>query len=367
MLQVVNQTPFAASLSVFPDVDGVESAFLVVKATFDFASPAPQLSARQAPLLATDVYWGDPVQTSLRAAGDFALPKPATDILLIGRAIAPAPGTRVTDVSLQVGPVAKTVRVFGDRQWQRRQDRWEPGDPAEWERMPLRWERAFGGVASLQAGTGPQDKEVEPRNPVGQGLIPADSGPGSGRSFPLPNLEDPSHLIATDADRPPPACFAPLSPTWMPRRSHAGTYDEKWSRTQAPYLPVDFDPKYFQVAPPDLIAPGYLQGGEPVQLSGFTQGEPLRFELPRLQLEAGFDFAGSLQPRPLNLETVLFEPDVGRFQMMWRAGLAVDKKLLRLRAIELRCTQYDKDGRTPNPMSTNGVMPAQNRAEQVNS
>jgi hypothetical protein len=351
MLQVDNQTPFAASLSVFPDVHGIESAYLVVKATFGLTAQAPRLADAQVPLLATDAYWGDPTTTSLRAAGEFALPKPATDVLLIGRAIAPAANTRVAEVSLRVGPITKTVRVFGDRQWQRRSGRWQPSEPAPWERMPLRWELAFGG-AVREPGAGPDApvRDWEPRNPVGRGLIDLEAA-GRGEPLLLPNLEDPAAPISSDSDRPAPACFAPIAPTWIPRRTYAGTYDEAWTKSRAPYLPADFDARYFQLAHADLIAPGYLEGGEAVELRGFTQGEPLRFDLPALTLDATFDFDGRPRSRPLNLESVLFEPDAGRLQMLWRAGLAVDKKLLKLRAVKLRCAQYGKDGRPPVPLA----------------
>jgi hypothetical protein len=358
MLQVENRTPFAAALSVFPDVQGVESAYLAVKATFAFTADAPALAPAQVPLVATDVYWGDPTQTSLRAAGEFALPKPATDILLTGRAVAPAPGTRVADVSLRVGALRKTVRVYGDRRWERRGGRWVPGEPAVWERMPLRWELAFGGVVPARDASAGAVQDWEPRNPVGRGLF--DPATASADDPPLvPNLEDPTAPIGSETDRPPPACFAPLAPTWMPRRTYAGTYDEAWTRSRAPYLPLDFDSRFFQVAPPDLMAAGYLLGGEPVGLRGFTQGGPLAFELPRLTLDASFDFDGKARSQPLNLETVLFEPDAGRLQLLWRAGLAVDKKLLKLRTVLLRCAEYGKDGAPPPPLGGKRALPAQ--------
>lgn len=341
MLQLANHTPFSAALSVFPDAQGVETAYAVVKATFAIGAKGPVLAKDQLPLIASDAFWGDPVTSSLRAAGDFTLLKPATDVLLQGRAIAQAPETRVADVTLKVGPLSKTVRVFGDRRWEGSGDRLKPSAPQPWERMPLRWEFAFGGVA------GPGSDAHEPRNPVGRG-IGADAA--SLQGTPLPNLEDPAALITGPADRPPPACFAPIAPTWLPRRAHAGTYDVAWTSQRAPYLPLDFDARYFQLAPAGLVAPGHLQGGEPVEMDGFTLGGPLRFTLPLLHWTFEFDFDGSLQPRPHQLETVLFEPDAGRFQMLWRAALPVDKKLLKLKTLVLRCAEYGPDGRPPPPL-----------------
>ncbi len=353
MLQVANHTPFVASLSVFPDPAGVETAYAIVKASFSIGAEGTQVAQTQVPLLAADVYWGDPVSTSLRAAGEFALLKPATDVLLVGRAVAPQPGTRVAEVGIAVGPVSRIVRVIGDRHWERSAGGWRPSPPAVWERMPLRWELAFGGVAP------PDDRGVqdhEPRNPVGRGLVGKGQSPVPGQ--PLPNLEDPKALIESPDDRPTPMCFAPVAPTWAPRRGFAGTYDDAWIRQRAPFLPLDFDPRYLQVAPTGLVAPGLLQGGERVTLAGFSLGEPIRFELPRCGLEVEFDFDGSKRPQVPQLETVLLEPDQARVQLLWRCALAVDKKLLKLRQITVRSSLWNKDGRPASPLGGLGRLPA---------
>lgn len=353
MLQVANQTPFTASLSVFPDPAGVETAYAVVKASFRIGVNGPELAPQQLPFLAADVFWGDPVASSLRAAGEFALLKPATDVLLVGRAIAPRAGTRMADVSLSVGPVSRTLRVFGDRHWERSAGRWRVSAPQPWERMPLRWELAFGGIAPAEGDAVP---DHEPRNPVGRGLVARKRAPQEGQ--PLPNLEDPQALIADPHDRPSPACFAPIAPTWQPRRSFAGTYDDAWIQRRAPYLPTDFDARFFHVAPPELVAPGHLEGGEPVRLSGFSLGEPISFELPRCGLAVEFDFDGARLPQAPKLETVLFEPDAARFQMLWRCALAVDKKLLKLRQITVRSSVYERDGSAAQPLRRLGSMPS---------
>lgn len=352
MLQVVNHTPFSAALSVFPDPEGVETAYAVVKATFRIGAEGPEVAEAQLPLLATDVFWGDPAETSLRAAGEFALLKTATDVLLVGRAVAPAADTRVADVTLRVGPVARTVRVFGDRHWQKAGGQWRPSSPKPWERMPLRWELAWGGIAPCTQDVTP---EHEARNPVGRGIVGADGVPAEGQL--LPNLEDPNALLADPQDRPTPACFAPIAPTWQPRRGHAGTYDDAWIRQRAPYLPSDFDARFFQVAPPALIAPGFLQGGEPVLLSGFSRGAPIRFELPNCGLDLVFYFNGAPVAKLPQLETVLFEPDAGRFQMLWRAALAVDKKLLKLKQLVVRSSAFERDGSKKRPLVALGSLP----------
>jgi len=345
MLQVDNHTPFSAALSVFPNLAGVESAYAVVKATFQFGTDGPELAPVQLPLLAADVFWGDTLSTSLRSVGEFGLPRPSTDVLLVGRAIAPAADTRVADVHIQVGPVHRSVRVFGDRRWTRSGGRWRPSVPEPWERMPLRWELAWGGLGVARQGGVP---DHEPRNPVGRGFVGHDDAPVHDQ--PLPNLEDPDGLIADPQDRPTPACFAPIAPTWMPRRRFAGTYDAAWLRKRAPYLPQDFDPRFFQVAPEALVAPGHLQGGEPVILDGFSLGEPLSFTLPACGLSIAFDLDGTEVAAQAALEMLLFEPDAGRLQMLWRAGIEVDKKVLKLRRAIVRSSVYESDGHERGPL-----------------
>jgi len=361
MLQVANHTPFSAALSVFPDAAGVETAYAVVKATFAFGADEPVLARPQLPLLAADVFWGDPLTTSLRACGEFALLKPATDVLLVGRAVAPNADTRVADVHLQVGPLQRTVRVFGDRHWRKSAGRWRPSEPEPWQRMPMRWELAYGGVAPAKDGSDPDkvpDKpaECELRNPVGRGFVASDAEPVADQ--PLPNLEDPQAPLVDPHDRPTPMGLGPIAPTWMPRRAFAGTYDEAWTQRRAPYLPLDFDARYFNVAPPGLTAAGYLQGGEDVVLAGFTAGGPLRFKLPECGLELEFHFDGARVARPPQLEMVLFEPDAGRLQMLWRAALAVDKKMLKLREVSVRSSAYQRDGSPARPLGRLGGMPA---------
>ncbi len=344
MLQVVNHTPFVASLSVFPDTAGVETAYMVVKATFSFDAQGVDLAAKQAQLLAADVFWGEPLSSSIRAVGEFALSKPSTDVLLVGHAVAPGSGTHVADVSLRVGPVARCIRVFGDRVWQKRGGQWRPSDPQPWERMPLRWELAWGGVCPP---AGDEVPDHEPRNPVGRGLVANKAQPTDLQ--PLPNLEDPQALLSRPQDRPAPVCFAPIAPTWQPRRSHAGTYDEAWVSGRAPYLPLDFDPRYFQVAPSGLISPAWLEGDEAVELIGFHAGS-MQFDLPPCGLDLVADFDGQKTPLEPRLEMVLIEPDVGRLQLLWRAALTVDKKLLKLKDVTVRSRVYARDGSRAAPL-----------------
>jgi hypothetical protein len=333
MLQVVNHTPLTAALTVFPDPQGVECAYANVKATFDFSSGAPVLAATQAAFLATDVYWGEPATSSLRAAADLMLLKPATDVIVLGRAISQRGPTQAMDVRVKVGPVQRKLRVFGNRQWlgNGRRD-FSISEPETFERMPLRWELAYGGVGALLDG---RAQESESRNPLGRGFVASHDESFAGQS--LPNIEDPAMLMASPYDRPAPAGFAPVAPAWRTRSQYAGTYDEAWQKQRAPHLPRDFDARFFNVAAPGMVAPGYLRGGEEVGIVGCTAGAPLQFRLPDLDLQLEWFFDGKAIAAQPVLDTVLFETDLGRLQMVWRAVLRVDKRLLKLRELRVAC------------------------------
>lgn len=330
MLQVVNTTPYPATLSVFPSPTGVECAYAAVKISYDLSSGVPQLAASQAMFLVSDVYWGDPASTSLRAAADLTLLKPSTDVLLLGRAVAPAGPVHCMDVALRVGAFGRRLRVFGERFWQRAGEGWRPSTPQPFERLPLRWELAFGGQSRIQPEHPP---ECELRNPVGRGFVASwDTDPVG---LPLPCIEDPDALLGHPHERPEPVGVAPVAAAWLGRAQFAGTYDALWQKTRAPYLPLDFDPRFFQVAPPGLVAPERLVGGETVELEGVTGGGQACFTLPRPDLQLVFDFAGRHMAAEPLLDTVLIEPDMARLQMVWRAELTVDKHLLKLRALHV--------------------------------
>lgn len=336
MLQIENPTGLAATAFLAADPDGVDTVYAIVKGTFaldprqDDPAVEPPLAPVQAPVAARATHHGDPAASSIRLPSDVGLVKPGTDVLLTGHAHAPdgRPTTEHT-VTLAVGAVRQTVRVTGDRTWTRQAGGgWAPSDAAPWVRLPLVWERAYGGRCVV-AG---QVREA-PHNPVGAGFWTPDVGSPEGRA--LPNLEDPDAPLTEPGAAVPARCFAPVAEHWAPRRDHAGTYDARWQRERAPYLPVDFDPRFFQLAPPGLVAPGWLSGGEPVHVLGATPGGALRFAVPRLAVAVTYVVDGAAHPVPARLDTLLVQPDLRRVLVTWRAALACDKRALRVETLRV--------------------------------
>jgi len=331
MLQFKNSTPFRGTILLVPDAEGVDSLYTIVKGTFTIGERVA-VAEEQLPVTLADRYRGEPGRSSLAIPSELGLAKPGTDVLLLGSAYSARgrPASQV-GVTLNVGPIRKTIRVFGDRVWGSTLLGARISEPRAFEKMPLIWERAFGGIDETD-GPSPQT-HGEDRNPVGTGFRDRNSR-RKPDGVPLPNLEDPKQLIALLTDRPTPSGFGPICPHWQPRRSFAGTYDETWLRERAPYLPEDFDSRFFQLAPSDQTVPGYLKGGEPIEIQGASPVAQLRFNLPIYRPQVIYRLDNQAHVRSANLDTVLIEPDDSRLVMVWRAVFPCDKKALRIRETE---------------------------------
>jgi hypothetical protein len=222
--------------------------------------------------------------------------------------------------------------VFGDRQWEKSFIGLRKSEPAVFETMPMIFERAYGGTHVIDPET---NKIVyEELNPVGVGFNDKKTKKEIVGS-PLPNLENPDKHINKAKDRPTPACFGFISPSWEPRKSFAGTYDEAWQKKRAPYLPEDFDPRFFNMVSSDLIMDKHLKGGEPVTIINMSDRGPIRFNLPQCEFDLNVDMDNKIEKPELNMETVLLEPNSQTFSILWRAAVECDKKALKVSEINI--------------------------------
>jgi len=329
MLQLRNSTPFPATLGLFPDIRGIDTLHVLVRGTFVLHGSTLRVAEEQSPIPLKDVHYGAPSTSSIKLGGEMHPVKDSTDVILVGQAYS-STGRPVTslDVSVCVGPVSKTVRVFGDRSWEGLLcDR--ISSPAPFIEMPLVYERASGGA--LQIDDYGQPKRVDPRNPAGMG--PAILPNGTIASKSIPNLEDPRQLIRNIRDTPAPACFGFIAPHWEPRREYVGTYGEKWLSERAPYLPEDFAPRFFNAAHPDLICASYLEGGEPILVQNACREGVFHCVLPRYQFDVTVSVARKLEGLQMNLETVLIEPSERRICLSWKGSISCDKVVHRIETV----------------------------------
>jgi hypothetical protein len=327
MLELRNKTPFAAAILPGLDKTGRDDVTVVVKGTFGLVTRTQVLpiAEAQVPIAYADEWAGEPGVSSIRREADVCPTKPATDVLLLGHAYAPSGRASAVDVSLAVGALQKTVRVFGDRAYYRGVGGWAISSPLEFDRMPLVYERAFGGVDLSDPD--PKNHAAERRNPVGTGFA-ATNRPERVDGLRLPNLETPGELIVEPKDRPRPAGFGVVGRDWLPRLGHAGTYDARWSAERCPFLPHDFDARYFQAAPPDLVASPYLRGGESVHVAGATEGGDLRFLVPVMTIDVAIRMKSVVTRYRPSLDTLAIEPDQRRVVVTWRVTVPCAKSLL---------------------------------------
>lgn len=324
----VNLTPFAAQPLLLSDERGADVLTVVVKATYSITQTGEgtslQIAQEQAPPCLAPECYGDPAASSVKYDSDAMFTKLATDVALVGHAYPNRSGAAHVDVSLTVGPVRTVVRVFGDRVWAKTLGRWSPSQPKPFERVPLVYERAFGGWD--RSNRDETKHEYEARNPVGVGFLSKKHGKVK-EGARLPNLEDPRDLISSPTDRPAPVGFGFIGPHWQPRVSYAGTYGDQWKARRMPLLPDDFDRRFYNAAHPTLTA-STLRGGEPVEVVNASPHGTLRFRLPEVSPQTTVRMKDEGTHRiAMALDTVTFNTDEDRLFLVWRGNLPIHKRV----------------------------------------
>jgi hypothetical protein len=194
--------------------------------------------------------------------------------------------------------------------------------------MPLNYERAFGGADTSHKNEAKHAFETS--NLVGVGFHARRHKGIRGTS--LPNLEHPEKLLRRPTNKPPLAGFGFIARNWQPRCSYAGTYDQDWMDERFPFLPLDFDDRYFQGAPEDQTC-SHLQGGEHVKLTNLTPEGLLEFSLPILTVPVKLIYKTHQEDIYTICDTVIIEPDARRCILVWRASTCVKGKPTNLREV----------------------------------
>lgn len=133
-MQIVsNSTGLLADLTVQSAPDGRDYCVVVIKGTFQTSGDGKlTLAHHQLPLTAVDLHEGEPRGSALVLESDFALEKPLTDVVVLGRAVVPE-GRAVTEmvVRLEIAGQVKEAVVVGDRRAVRlrRGESLPPADP----------------------------------------------------------------------------------------------------------------------------------------------------------------------------------------------------------------------------------------------
>jgi len=342
---ILNGTPFVLEPLFVMDENGRPVCVSIVKGTFDITAEGLVRAEDQVPVQVSGVPRGDPAESSYIYEPETAFFKPATDVVLIGDAHANTASTTELVAGIRVGPVQKQIRVVGDRFLVRRDGEVHMSRPAPFERIPLIYERAFGGWDRRVPDS--SQHQVEARNPVGTGF--RDAAWDSDDEFRLPNLEDPEDLYEAYGDRPRPAGVGFVSPNWATRARFAGTYDDEWAKTRSPLLPADFDRRFFNAASPGLVASGYLRGDEPVVVLHASPEGRLAFDLPAVAPPpCEYELRGRRKnTAAANLDTVIVNTNTRQVTLIWRAYFVLrtgphDLVMLRVGS-EFPAVEFDAD------------------------
>lgn len=279
-MRLTNSTVFPAMTFDHWDQGGHEQSVVILKATIHRENNGWTWRQEQPPILLEDRFEGDPATSALLEEQEIAPLKSATDLTL--RAIAHAPGGK----PMEDWPVEITIperltygfHVRGPSQWRRHWlQGWRLDGPAAVRTVPVEYALAYGGSVSGDKGA----LATHEYNPAGCGHV-TDDLLRVGDPIPAPQIGLLPELLRQDISAPLAIQgFGPIARTWLPRRAHAGTYDEAWLTTRHPRLPGDFDPRYWSSAPGPLQMSPHLRGDEEIHLRNLHPDKPdYRLKLP---------------------------------------------------------------------------------------
>lgn len=210
--------------------------------------------------------------------------------------------------------VDKKLYVFGDRKW----TLIGPTEPQMFTRMPVNYAHAFGG-------------EKFDKNPLGKGYA-AQKDESGVETHPLPNVEDPKHLIKSKGDRPPPASFTSWDLTWPVHfEKKMGSYDAKWVEKNGFALADDIDFSLFNVAAADQRVPEFFDGDEELKVENMHPDKRmLETRLPGfsgrclLKFKPEHDRGRGLVDVPLRIDTIHVFPHHERVIVFARGTTEID-------------------------------------------
>lgn len=333
-MRLLNATRMQAGYTMGMEPSGRESLVVAVKGTFRLpmqGGDAGRLAEEQVPLVDADTFNGEPGFSAPVYECDYAPRKPKCDVLLNGSAYAPGGRTtrRVT-VALRVGAMAKRFDVVGHRTWVAAMVGVAAGAPQPFVTMPISYDVAFGGRDVVHPDA--QRHRYYEWNHAGVGFHRE-----TAREFidgtPLPNTEEADVPVTDPRGSYKPMAFGSVARAWKQRVRYAGTYDQHWLDEIFPFLPPDFDERYYQAAPEEQQIE-YPAGGEEVVLENLTPEGRTTFRLPELRMPVVFyRRAGEPLERQAVIDTLVLEPDLGRYMMVWRASLPLKRNMFEVEQV----------------------------------
>jgi len=280
-MEVINNTPFEFIPVPNYDREGREVFTNIVKGTFTLrTNQSLTIADEQVPITMADEFWGDPGISPVKYESDLAIFKPATDLVLLGFAHHyRGKKIRKIDVTFGTGKTKKRVTLKSAEAR---------------ERIPLYTLENFGQKKGLLKST--------------------QLGNGFG--------------------------FYPKQ--YKPRARYAGTYDDRWRADRFPFLPEDFDYRFFQAAYPELITRSYLRGNERIFAENVSPLGSILIDLPDIRLDVETVFEQKAMKEKAVLDTVILEPEEKRLLLVWRQMIPCHSMIKDIRHFEVHMTGVSK-------------------------
>jgi len=278
MILLDNRTPLDAVTFDAKDLEEKPFQTVVVKGMFCIERDKP-------------VVMEEGAQEKLIVDDDLVPFKLGTDVHVRATAYAPSGKATSWRAGISVGALKKYVTVTGPRAWMRAPLLgWSLTPPVAVNRVPLRYEFAYGGpgFARNPLGIG----YVDPRKLTSDAVIAAPQ-----------ILSDDGVPLVFGKDYPV-ETFLPVSEKWPPRGLAEGF-------------------EACHAAPPSLVTEGYLRGNEVVELLAMhPEHERFSFRLPNVLIAAAVtDRVGYRYGSPGRLDTVFVDMEAMRVMLAWRVVL----------------------------------------------
>jgi hypothetical protein len=339
-----NTTPFLAETFPYQDKHCVKWCVAVLRATFDVDAHGDcRPSDEQPPFVFADTHYGDPDTTSVRVESDFSPAKPNCEVLLDAIAMPPRKvPVETLEVGLFGGGLQKRAIVTGERRWSRGARGVQASPPIPFPTMPLAWHLTFGGWDRTDPD--PAEHRSDSVNPIGTGFL---AGAAYIDAAPLPCIEDPAARMRNWNDRPAPVGFGPVPRFAETRARYAGTYDKQWMDDVLPFLPQDFDDRYFQSAPQDQQGVSLAEG------TGFeclNMSETGRFpvRLPEVLVPVRFVYDDRTVDETVTPDTLIIVPHENRIVLVGRVRAQLPRKFVRLQEVQVGRKRHKPSSSKPH-------------------
>ncbi len=330
MVQIANNTPFQVGIKLTTDKTGAELVVAAVKATFKIpVNGTLEISDEQVEVFDTDIPFDTFENSGIKYPADLVPNKQNTDIGFAGSAWSSngKPVKKLT-ASIKVGNYQKKVKVTGDRIWNKVPliPWFYATPPKSFVEMPMTSDKVFGGKDTVPKDEAKHRAYAE--NQHGTGFFKHRKEVKGSK---LPNFENPKGLVNSWRSKPPVGTFGFSPETAKHRRKFAGTYNKKWEETQFPLPPLNFDDRFYNCAQPELIAKGFLNGGEIAELRNLSKNGEIKFLLPNPGFKLKFFMQDNEEiiKEPF-LYNVVFEPNEDRFYMSYAVTFDIGNTPLNL-------------------------------------